>query len=52
MAATRVLLVDDDSLVRRILKQILAGYPDMELVGEAAMAKKPLLPSKDFSRTL
>ena len=40
MAATRatirVLLVDDESLVRRILKQILAGYPDMELVGEAA----------------
>ena len=27
---------DDESLVRRILKQILAGYPDMELVGEAA----------------
>jgi len=34
--ATRVLLVDDESLVRRILKQILAGHPDMELVGEAA----------------
>jgi DNA-binding NarL/FixJ family response regulator len=36
MAPTRVLLVDDESLVRRILKQILAAYPDMELVGEAA----------------
>src|SRR6476619_1211066 len=35
MAATRVLLVDDESLVRRILKQILSSYPDMELVGEA-----------------
>ena len=35
MAATRVLLVDDESLVRRILKQILTAYPDMELVGEA-----------------
>src|SRR6476619_2791226 len=34
--STRVLLVDDESLVRRILKQILAGYPEMELVGEAA----------------
>jgi DNA-binding NarL/FixJ family response regulator len=31
-----VLLVDDESLVRRILKQILASYQDMELVGEAA----------------
>ena len=36
MAAIRVLLVDDESLVRRILKQILTSYPDMELVGEAA----------------
>ena len=36
MAATRVLLVDDESLVRRILRQILTSYPDMELVGEAA----------------
>jgi CheY-like chemotaxis protein len=33
---TRVLLVDDESLVRRILKQILASYRDVELVGEAA----------------
>jgi DNA-binding NarL/FixJ family response regulator len=36
MATTRVLLVDDESLVRRILKQILAAHSDMELVGEAA----------------
>ena len=36
MAATRVLLVDDESLVRKVLTQILAAYPDMELVGEAA----------------
>src|SRR5690349_19952028 len=36
MAPPRVLLVDDESLVRRILKQILASYPDMELVGEAS----------------
>ena len=33
---TRVLLVDDESLVRRILKGILAAYQDVELVGEAA----------------
>ena len=32
---TRVLLVNDESLVCRILKQILAEYQDMELVGEA-----------------
>jgi CheY-like chemotaxis protein len=33
---TRVLLVDDESLVRQILKQILSSYQDVELVGEAA----------------
>jgi hypothetical protein len=33
---TRVLLVDDESLVRRILKQILATYQDVEMGGEAA----------------
>jgi DNA-binding NarL/FixJ family response regulator len=36
MTPTRVLLVDDESMVRRILKQILTSYRDMELVGEAA----------------
>ena len=33
---TRVLVVDDESLVRRILNQILSSYQDLELVGEAA----------------
>ena len=42
MAATRVLLVDDESLVRRILKEILAGYQDMELVGEAANGEEAI----------
>src|SRR5512134_1066451 len=42
MAATRVLLVDDESLVRRILKQILGGHPDMELVGEAANGEEAI----------
>jgi YesN/AraC family two-component response regulator len=36
MAGTRVLLVDDESLVRRTLKKILENYSDMEIVGEAA----------------
>jgi len=42
MAGTRVLLVDDESLVRRILKQILSAYPDMELVGEAATGEEAI----------
>jgi DNA-binding NarL/FixJ family response regulator len=41
-ATTRVLLVDDESLVRRILKQILAAYQDMELVGEAANGEEAI----------
>lgn len=42
MSITRVLLVDDESLVRRILRQILAAYPDMELVGEAATGEEAI----------
>lgn len=42
MAATRVLLVDDESLVRRILKQILSVYQDLELVGEAANGEEAI----------
>ena len=41
-ATTRVLLVDDESLVRRILKGILAGYQDLELVGEAANGEEAI----------
>ncbi len=36
MATTRVLLVDDESLVRQVLSRILADYPDLEVVGQAA----------------
>jgi DNA-binding NarL/FixJ family response regulator len=36
MAAIRILLVDDECLVRKILTQILATYPDVEVIGEAA----------------
>jgi DNA-binding NarL/FixJ family response regulator len=41
-ATTRVLLVDDESLVRRILSQILASYRDMELVGEAVNGEEAI----------
>jgi two-component system chemotaxis response regulator CheB len=33
---TRVLIVDDSALVRRILSESLAGEPDLEVVGAAA----------------
>ena len=41
-ATTRVLVVDDESLVRRILKQILSSYQDLELVGEAANGEEAI----------
>lgn len=36
MATVRVLLVDDDALVRAGLRLILSSAPDLEVVGEAA----------------
>jgi DNA-binding NarL/FixJ family response regulator len=36
MTATRVLLADDQAVVRRGLRTILEAEPDMEIVGEAA----------------
>ena len=39
---TRVIVVDDESLVRRILIQILASYRDLELVGEAASGEEAI----------
>ena len=36
MATTRILLVDDECLVRGVLSRILADYPDLEVVGQAA----------------
>ena len=34
--AIRILIADDHPVVRRGLKALLAGYPDCEVVGEAA----------------
>jgi len=36
MAITRVLLADDDSLVRVAIRRVLADHPEVEVVGEAA----------------
>jgi DNA-binding NarL/FixJ family response regulator len=43
MATTRVLLVDDESLVRHVLSRILADYPDVEVIGQAATGDEAIL---------
>jgi two-component system, NarL family, invasion response regulator UvrY len=42
MGIIRVLLVDDETLVRLALTRILADYPDLEVVGEAATGDEPV----------
>src|SRR5687768_3364465 len=43
MAITRVLLVDDESLVRQVLREILAAHSDIELVGEATTGDEAII---------
>ena len=35
MAKTRVLIIDDSALIRSVMKEIINGQPDMEVVGQA-----------------
>ena len=41
-ATIRVLLVDDECLVRQVLGGMLAAYSDMEVVGDAARRRSYL----------
>src|SRR3954463_3400321 len=36
----RALLIDDERLARSELRRLLAGFPDIEIIGEAANAKQ------------
>jgi DNA-binding NarL/FixJ family response regulator len=47
-ARTRVLVVDDESLVRRTLRQILEKYQDLEVVGEAANGEEAIAAVERF----
>ena len=48
MGATRVLLVDDDSLVLSVLTRILADYPDVEVVGQVGTGQEAILKAKQL----
>src|SRR6185312_4407351 len=39
-AAMKALLIDDERLARNELRRLLAAFPDLEIVGEAANAKQ------------
>jgi DNA-binding LytR/AlgR family response regulator len=49
MATTRILLVDDERLVRETLMRILADYPDVEVVGQATSGDEPFQVWKHFN---
>lgn len=40
MATTRVLLVDDDSMVRQILSRMIASSPDLDVIGQASTGEE------------
>jgi DNA-binding NarL/FixJ family response regulator len=40
MATTRVLLADDDSMVRQILTRLLASDPNLDVVGQAVTGEE------------
>ncbi len=49
MDKVRLLLVDDHALVREGIRALLALYPDMEVVGEAANGQEAIEKARDLS---
>ncbi len=49
MATIRVLLVDDDSMVRQILSRMLASYPDLDIVGQASTGEEAVSRVEELS---
>ena len=49
MATIRVLLVDDDSMVRQILSRMLASYPDLDIVGQASTGEEAVFRVEELS---
>jgi DNA-binding NarL/FixJ family response regulator len=51
-ASIRVLLVDDNAMVRHTLKQLLQDYPDIDVVGEAATGEDAIVGVKTLQPTV
>ena len=51
MPTTRLLIVDDDPLVRSALTFMLGGQPDLEVVGEAGDGREGLAAPPSSSPT-
>jgi len=49
VATIRVLLVDDDSMVRQILSRMLASYPDLDIVGQASTGEEAVFRVEELS---
>jgi DNA-binding NarL/FixJ family response regulator len=49
VATIRVLLVDDDSMVRQILSRMLASYPDLDIVGQASTGEEAVSRVEELS---
>jgi DNA-binding NarL/FixJ family response regulator len=48
----RTLIVDDDALFRRRVKELLATQPDIEIIGEAADGREAVLKARELEPDL
>jgi DNA-binding NarL/FixJ family response regulator len=48
----RTLIVDDDALFRRRVKELLATQPDIEVIGEAADGREAVLKARELEPDL
>jgi two-component system, NarL family, response regulator LiaR len=49
LSAVRVLLVDDHAILRAGLRALLAGYPDLQVIGEAADGAEAIARVNEFT---
>lgn len=52
MTAVRTLIVDDDRAIRRVLRAILDGYHDLEIIGEACDGQEAIERTRELEPDL